>query len=75
MTYILQDIQRGESYLKLRPDRVAMQDATAQVKYRVLIEQLGDRSNDFGQGKTGTSLCILQSDQSLCCVLNGYLRA
>lgn len=26
-----QDIQRGESYLKLRPDRVAMQDATAQM--------------------------------------------
>ena len=25
------DIQRGVSYLKLRPDRVAMQDATAQV--------------------------------------------
>ncbi len=28
---INQDIQRGESYLQLRPDRVAMQDATAQV--------------------------------------------
>jgi len=26
-----QDIARGESYLKLRPDRVAMQDATAQM--------------------------------------------
>lgn len=26
-----QDIKRGESYLLLRPDRVAMQDATAQV--------------------------------------------
>lgn len=26
-----QDIQRGVSYLKLRPDRVAMQDATAQM--------------------------------------------
>jgi len=26
-----QDIERGESYLKLRPDRVAMQDATAQM--------------------------------------------
>ncbi|XP_063961945.1 aconitate hydratase, mitochondrial-like [Lytechinus pictus] len=26
-----QDIKRGESYLKLRPDRVAMQDATAQM--------------------------------------------
>jgi len=26
-----QDIQRGESYLKLRPDRVACQDATAQM--------------------------------------------
>lgn len=25
------DIKRGESYLKLRPDRVCMQDATAQV--------------------------------------------
>ena len=26
-----QDIERGVSYLRLRPDRVAMQDATAQV--------------------------------------------
>lgn len=26
-----QDIIRGESYLRLRPDRVAMQDATAQM--------------------------------------------
>ena len=26
-----QDIERGTSYLRLRPDRVAMQDATAQV--------------------------------------------
>lgn len=26
-----QDIQRGVSYLKLRPDRVACQDATAQM--------------------------------------------
>lgn len=26
-----QDIQRGVSYLRLRPDRVAMQDATAQM--------------------------------------------
>lgn len=26
-----QDIVRGESYLKIRPDRVAMQDATAQM--------------------------------------------
>ena len=29
----IQDIERGVSYLKLRPDRVAMQDATAQVHY------------------------------------------
>lgn len=29
--FIVQDIVRGESYLLLRPDRVAMQDATAQV--------------------------------------------
>jgi len=28
---INQDIERGNSYLKLRPDRVAMQDATAQM--------------------------------------------
>lgn len=28
---VKQEIVRGESYLKLRPDRVAMQDATAQV--------------------------------------------
>lgn len=26
-----QDIERGTSYLRLRPDRVAMQDATAQM--------------------------------------------
>jgi len=26
-----QDVVRGESYLRLRPDRVAMQDATAQM--------------------------------------------
>lgn len=26
-----QDVTRGESYLRLRPDRVAMQDATAQM--------------------------------------------
>lgn len=26
-----QEISRGESYLKLRPDRVALQDATAQM--------------------------------------------
>lgn len=26
-----QDIERGVSYLRLRPDRVAMQDATAQM--------------------------------------------
>lgn len=30
-----QAIERGESYLLLRPDRVAMQDATAQVEHRV----------------------------------------
>lgn len=29
-----QDIERGQSYLRLRPDRVAMQDATAQVQKR-----------------------------------------
>ena len=29
----LKDIKRGVSYLRLRPDRVAMQDATAQVSY------------------------------------------
>ena len=28
---VFQDIKRGDSYLKLRPDRVAMQDATAQM--------------------------------------------
>jgi len=27
-----QEIVRGKSYLRLRPDRVAMQDATAQVR-------------------------------------------
>lgn len=30
-----QDIVRGKSYLKLRPDRVACQDATAQVRMRI----------------------------------------
>ena len=34
-----QDVVRGESYLRLRPDRVAMQDATAQVN-QYLINQL-----------------------------------
>ena len=29
---LLQDVVRGETYLRLRPDRVAMQDATAQVR-------------------------------------------
>lgn len=29
-----QEIARGKTYLKLRPDRVAMQDATAQVSSR-----------------------------------------
>ncbi len=28
-----QEIVRGKSYLRLRPDRVACQDATAQVRY------------------------------------------
>ena len=30
-------IERGVSYLKLRPDRVAMQDATAQVSVNVQV--------------------------------------
>ncbi|XP_062508486.1 aconitate hydratase, mitochondrial-like [Corticium candelabrum] len=31
-----EEIKRGESYLRLRPDRVAMQDATAQnLQYRM----------------------------------------
>ncbi|EEC15463.1 aconitase, putative [Ixodes scapularis] len=30
-----QEIERGTSYLRLRPDRVAMQDATAQVRARM----------------------------------------
>lgn len=29
----VQEIERGTSYLRLRPDRVAMQDATAQVNH------------------------------------------
>ena len=29
--HFCQDIERGTSYLRLRPDRVAMQDATAQM--------------------------------------------
>lgn len=33
----LQEIERGESYLLLRPDRVAMQDATAQVSGNVTV--------------------------------------
>lgn len=28
---VKQDIERGKTYLRLRPDRVAMQDATAQM--------------------------------------------
>ena len=31
LNHLIKDIKRGESYLRLRPDRVAMQDATAQV--------------------------------------------
>lgn len=31
-----QDICRGKSYLRLRPDRVALQDATAQVAMKNL---------------------------------------
>lgn len=36
-----QDIRRGVSYLRLRPDRVACQDATAQVRMRVLFSGKG----------------------------------
>lgn len=32
-----QEIKRGDSYLLLRPDRVAMQDATAQVSGHVMV--------------------------------------
>ncbi len=32
-----QDLVRGESYLNLRPDRVAMQDATAQVRTVLIV--------------------------------------
>lgn len=32
-----QDIERGKSYLRLLPDRVACQDATAQVRAKNLI--------------------------------------
>lgn len=32
-----QDIKRGISYLYLRPDRVAMQDVTAQVSYFLIL--------------------------------------
>ena len=32
------EIARGQSYLKLRPDRVACQDATAQVSLPLLLE-------------------------------------
>ena len=35
-----QEMERGESYLLLRPDRVAMQDATAQVTTTSLILHL-----------------------------------
>lgn len=34
-----QEIERGQSYLKLRPDRVACQDATAQVPHLILHMQ------------------------------------
>lgn len=36
-----QDIIRGNSYLKLRPDRVALQDATAQVKLNIVLTRDG----------------------------------
>jgi aconitate hydratase len=35
---ICQELIRGKSYLNLRPDRVAMQDATAQVAISAVIE-------------------------------------
>ena len=38
-----QEMERGESYLLLRPDRVAMQDATAQVTTTSLILHLLSR--------------------------------
>ena len=34
-----QDVVRGKSYLRLRPDRVAMQDATAQVEITPCMNQ------------------------------------
>lgn len=33
----VQEIERGKSYLRLRPDRVAMQDATAQVIFLLSV--------------------------------------
>lgn len=41
-----QEIERGVSYLKLRPDRVACQDATAQVSLNVNLPALPCRSLD-----------------------------
>ena len=38
-----QDIKRGSSYLKLRPDRVACQDATAQVCVYCFGKKIHDR--------------------------------
>ena len=50
-----QDIDRGNSYLRLRPDRVAMQDATAQMA--ILQFMLAGRDDmqmcEFGLEETG----------------------
>ena len=35
-----QEIKRGSSYLNLRPDRVAFQDATAQVSFKFIFRWL-----------------------------------
>ena len=70
----MQDITRGESYLKLRPDRVAMQDATAQMAMLQFISSGLPQASCVDlyfplcfcklpdtQGLKATSMCSLQS--------------
>ena len=46
-----QDIERGKSYLRLRPDRVAMQDATAQMAVLQFISSGLAKVRSEGRGR------------------------
>lgn len=51
-----QEIIRGESYLRLRPDRVAMQDATAQMAMLQFISSGEEFPFEFNQIITASIL-------------------